>query len=380
MANKYKEMTYTIRKDGRLMKKMTINNNTTYIYSNDVENLYKQFLEKKYNDLKGLDYKECNFKTYAEKWLKINSSGKADATIKEYEYIINKYLLPYFGFKKMKNIKKMDIQQLQSNLIDNNHYELAHKCIRYMKTICNDAIDNDYLIKNPCNGIKEPKVIHEEKQILSKKQENILLNSNHKYASYFRIIRYTGMRKEEISALTINDIDIKNKVISIDKAFSYTQNQPKLKDTKNKKPRNVPILDIIYNDVYNQLEIAKENNQTYLFEKQTGGVLTAEAIRCMVDSINRSLGFKIAPHQLRHCYCTMLYYSGITIKQTQKLMGHSSAKMVYDIYAHLDEQKEKVSNKVNKYIKISNKPVLKLSRKLSKKQYTSYISLKSMVL
>lgn len=70
----------------------------------------------------------------------------------------------------------------------------------------------------------------------------------------------------------------------------------------------------------------------------------------MTKSISKDLGFSIAPHQLRHCYCTMLYYSGITIKQTQSLMGHSSAKMVYDLYAHLNEQNEKVADTVNTYL------------------------------
>ena len=261
----------------------------------------------------------------------------------------------------------MDIQQLQSDLIKNDHIELSHKCIRFMKTICNDAIDNDFLIKNPCNGIKEPKVIHKEKEILTKNQDKILLESNNKYAPFFRIIRYTGMRKEEISALTKNDIDLKNKTISVNKAFSYVSNQPILKETKNKKARIIPILDIIYNDIKNQYD----NSKKYLFEKQTGGVLTAESIRCMTNSISKDLGFCIAPHQLRHCYCTMLYYSGITIKQTQKLMGHSSAKMVYDLYAHLDEQQEQVSKTVNSYIKNINKKALKLSKKWSNYHYKS---------
>ena len=375
--NKYKGMTYTVRKDGRLMKKLTIDGKPVFIYSNNEQDLYNQFLEKKYNDLKGLSFQECNFKTYAEKWLKINSSGKAEATIKEYEYIINKYLVPYFGLKKINNIKKMDVQQLQSDLLDNNHTELAHKCIRFMKTICNDAIDNDFLVKNPCNGIKEPKIVHKEKYILSKKEDDLLLKSEHKYAPFFRIIRYTGMRKEEISALTLDDIDLKNKTISINKAFSFVSNQPTVKETKNKKARIVPILDIISDDIKKQVKSAKQNNQKNLFEKQSGGVLTEEAIRCMINSISKDLGFRIAPHQLRHCYCTMLYYSGISIKQTQQLMGHSSAKMVYDLYAHLDEKKEKVFSKVNQYIESTNKKTLKLSKKLSKIRYTSETLVKS---
>ena len=244
------------------------------------------------------------------------------------------------------DIKKMDIQLLQSDLLQNNHYELAHKCIRFMKTILNDAIDNDFLYKNPCNSIKEPKIVREEKVILTPEQDIALLNSKNKYAPYFRIIRYTGMRKEEISALTKNDIDFDNMTISINKAFSYVTNKPKLKETKNKKKRTVPILKIIYKDI----KLVYNNSSFYLFEKEDGNVLTAEAIRYMTKSICKDLGFKIAPHQLRHCYCTMLYYSGITIKQTQNLMGHSSAKMVYDLYAHLNEQQEQVADTVNMYI------------------------------
>lgn len=162
------------------------------------------------------------------------------------------------------DIKKMDIQLLQSDLLQNNHVELAHKCIRFMKTILNDAIDNDFLLKNPCNSIKEPKIIHKEKEILTEMQDKALLNSKNKYAPFFRIIRYTGMRKEEISALTKNDINLDNMTISVNKAFSYAKNQPKLKETKNKKTRIIPILKIIYKDI----KLVYNNSSFYLFEKE----------------------------------------------------------------------------------------------------------------
>lgn len=52
-------------------------------------------------------------------------------------------------------------------------------------------------------------------------------------------------------------------------------------------------------------------------------------------------------HQLRHSFCTMLYYNDIGIKEAQELMGHSSADMVYDIYTHLDMEKGKPYEKLN---------------------------------
>lgn len=364
---KYKDMTYTIRKDGRLMRRVSVNGRLVSIYSYNPNDLYKQFLELRYSNLKGSYVESYNFKDYTEKWLKFNSSGKSEATIKEYKYIINKYLIPSFGHMNLDKIKKMDIQTLQTNLIDENHIELAHKCIRFMKTICNDAISDDYLIKNPCLGIKEPKLVHKEKEILTEMQDKLLLKSKHKYAPFFRILRYTGMRREEISALTPMDIDLKNKTILIDKAVSFATNQPKLKETKNKKSRIVPILDLIYNDVESTVKYCKENNIKYLFTKQTdtSSMLTQESIRCMTNSFCKDVGFSFTPHQLRHSYCTMLYYSGIKIKETQFLMGHSSAKMVYDLYAHLDQQRENITGKINKYLS-KKKTIRGVSKGVSK--------------
>ena len=55
-------------------------------------------------------------------------------------------------------------------------------------------------------------------------------------------------------------------------------------------------------------------------------------------------------YTLRHSFCTMMYYAGINIKEAQRIMGHSSAKMVYDIYAHLDEERENSKEKIDNYI------------------------------
>lgn len=46
----------------------------------------------------------------------------------------------------------------------------------------------------------------------------------------------------------------------------------------------------------------------------------------------------------------MIYYAGVNIKEAQRIMGHSSAKTVYDIYAHLDAERENTEEKINDYI------------------------------
>lgn len=366
---KYKDMTYTVRKDGRLMKKITINGKAKYIYSSDVKDLYNQ-----YNDLMYLKYNGINInsntmlKDYVLKWLEFNSAGKEVRTVEEYNSIINNHIIPTIGFKKIKDIKKYDVEQLLSDM--QNIPTTANKTLGYIKRILNDAIDNDIIIKNVANNVKPLKIVKNERKPLTIEEDKLLINSKHKYAPFFILMRYTGMRKEEIIPLTVKDVDLKNKTISINKAVVLLHNQPIIKSTKNNRIRTVPILDNIYNIVSDLIANSKNG---LLFAKETDGkMLTDVAVRRHLESFLYNLNIDsenpihFTCHQLRHSYCTMLYYAGIKIKKAQALMGHSSASMVYEIYTHLDEQRENSINLINNYIKNVNKIKIKGFKRLSK--------------
>lgn len=53
----------------------------------------------------------------------------------------------------------------------------------------------------------------------------------------------------------------------------------------------------------------------------------------------------------RHDYCTKLYYSGISRKKAVEIMGHSSYQMIEKVYAALDEEREKSSEKLDEIFK-----------------------------
>lgn len=76
------------------------------------------------------------------------------------------------------------------------------------------------------------------------------------------------------------------------------------------------------------------------------------------NSLLKQLKKEICPitdltaHIFRHNYATILYYSGISIKKAAALMGHTDTKMIMQVYAHLDDEKEQTSEKINVCIKI----------------------------
>lgn len=58
----------------------------------------------------------------------------------------------------------------------------------------------------------------------------------------------------------------------------------------------------------------------------------------------------LTPHIFRHNYATMLYYSGVNLKEAQRLLGHSSIKITLEIYTHLAEISQSTSMKINTLI------------------------------
>jgi len=355
--------TYTTRKDGRLMKKLTVNGKIIYLYSNDPKDLEKQYTEAKYLGYKGIVINNDNitFKQYAEKWFERTCSTSAEATQNSIKNRL-RHLYQHIGNVKLKSLKPYHIQEIVTFMVKEGYTDLVKRTLSECKRILNDAVINDVIIKNVALGIKAPKFSKTERKPLKQSEDKKVLQLalNHKYGLFILILRYCGLRPEEAVALTVNDVDLTNKKISVNKAVSLARNQPKEKATKNLKNRQVPIPHFLVELLHNRLSYCNQNQMKYVFTKETDkhSRLTKQALKCHLDaflnSLNKDLSekekIKFSYYRLRHSYCTMLYYAGVKIKKAQELMGHSSADMVYDIYTHLDEERENADEIINNYI------------------------------
>jgi integrase len=361
---KYKDMNYTVRKDGRLMKKVTINSKPIYIYSNEPSDLYNQYIDLKYKGNNGIliDNNNITFKQYAEKWFEINCSLREIATQDSIKNRIN-HLNEYIGNIKLKNLKNHHIKEIVTDLSKKGYTDLTKRSLAECKRILNDAVINDVISKNVALGINSPKFPKTERKPLTQSEDLKVFNLalTHKYGLFILLLRYCGLRPEEAVALTIRDIDLSNKRLNINKAVSLARNQPVKKPTKNLKNRKVPIPDFLIQLLSERLAYCSENKIEYVFTKETNkyAMLTKQALKTHLDSFLTALNknieneddkIKFSYYQLRHSYCTMLYYAGVKIKKAQELMGHSSADMVYDVYTHLDEERENADKLINDYI------------------------------
>ena len=52
-------------------------------------------------------------------------------------------------------------------------------------------------------------------------------------------------------------------------------------------------------------------------------------------------------HDIRRTFCTNMYYSGVPLKNLQKLMGHSSLKQTMDYIKFKEDDKDELLEYLN---------------------------------
>lgn len=368
---------YTKRPDGRYAT--TFHGKPVYAKtSKELEDKINE-LNYLYNTGKTINNDKITFKGWAEKWYAINMATKEAGTKKENRYLLDNHIYPSIGFLKIKDIKPFHIKDLLKDMQLSGITTTTNKALQLIRRILNDAVENDIIYKNVAGNIKRIKFDKTPKKPLSLYEDKIFLevSKTHSAGCFMMILRFCGLRREEIIPLEIKDVDLTNKKLLINKAVHFEHNQPNVKTTKSKKPRVVDIPDILIPFIEEQ--ITKQiniNQKQYLFTKKTNNteILTESATKRWLESFlyhcnllhdklqkeeNKDFvltdenKIKFTFHQLRHSYCTMLYYADVKIKKAQELMGHASADMVYDVYTHLDEERENADFLINEYI--SNK-------------------------
>lgn len=268
---KYKNMTYTIRKDGLLYKKIEKDRQKYHLYDKTKEGLYKQYIDLKYKLENNLctNTNEILFKDYAKKWFELNISSKTNGTQVNVQNRI-RHINKYIGNMKLKNIKPNDIKEILTSMQKEGLLDVVNRTAMDCKRIFQSAVDNDIIVKNPCIKIEKVKYQKEERKPLKISEDKQLIEtaSTHKYGTFILTIRYCGLRPEECVALDINDFNEEKHTFHIHQATEFIHNQPFLKETKNKKTRDVPIPDIIFDKIKEQVQIQKQNGSNFIFRER----------------------------------------------------------------------------------------------------------------
>lgn len=116
--------------------------------------------------------------------------------------------------------------------------------------------------------------------------------------------------------------------------------------------RVLPIPDIIYNYILEQLQLISPHNETLLFSNN-GKLIGHSSVN---DQMKRRLlnlhiyEDGLSTHSLRHTYATRCIESGMQPIVLSKLLGHSDIRITLNTYVKIfNEYKTKVAKEVENY-------------------------------
>jgi len=220
----------------------------------------------------------------------------------------------------------------------------------------NFMVNNKYVEDNFVKQIARPKNndldrINESRILLTKKDFNTIMNYVSKGVgsekalkhqqklksrdlSIFTIFMTTGMRREALAEINIEDVDLENKKLRItdkgdryhiyhlsDKAINYISEWLEVREGMLKKSNNA------------------------LFISGNGKRITGSAIyKLVVKYCDEALGYHVSPHKIRSGFCSILYKEKGDIEFVRRAVDHKNIATTQRYIVTANVEKEEAAN------------------------------------
>jgi len=249
-----------------------------------------------------------------------------------------KHLNNYFGDKKLSEITVDDIGDYKRLRQDFVKPATVNRELEVLRHLFNLADRKDrFFSKNPVSRAGLLKVDNQIERILNQEEEGRLLNNSGYYLKNIIMCALnTGLRKGEIISLKWNNVDINNRIITIDSINS-----------KSKKSRKIPINSVI-RKMFLELKLQREGNEVVFLSSDRKPYARQDSLnRAFYKALEKANIKGLKFHDLRHTCATRMIESGANIVAVKEILGHSSLDMTMR-YAHpedsLKEAVEKLAN------------------------------------
>lgn len=269
-------------------------------------------------------------------WLSVVKHSLRKSTLVKYKGIVNNHIVPEIGNLSVKLINRANLSAFTDKLIQK---ELAVSTINNILIVLGMGLEyaeEEYEIK--CPKIKTLKNKAKETRVLSKTEEQILLNhiinSDSLYCFGVLISLYTGIRIGELCALKWDDI--KDGKIYINKSMQRIKAENgkstvMITSPKSEKSNRVIPIPKALNNIIEQKRLSKgyvihqKNNkhiEPRLMQKKFNEIVSA----CHLENVHF--------HTLRHTFATRCVELGFDIKTLSEILGHSSVSTTLQRYVH----------------------------------------------
>lgn len=332
--------------------------------SKDLEDKVHEF-KKAVEEQGSLSFSAVRFGDFKRHWLSVAKATREKNTLMMYRNILSK-------MSDLDNLPMTEIRHTHFQQIINDNIDKPRTCQQISITfrqIIKMAVRERVLPRTALDDISAdislPTYQKPLKRALTPLEKQAVMNVelDERKLCYLFILYACGLRKGEALALSKDDFDWDANTVSVSKTLIFAP-RPEIKPYPKSKNgiRTVPIPTSAIQKIK---PFAEASDGRCLFHTQNGELMTTVGYQRMWNSIvtalNVAVGYNpqakknrerpiqgLTAHVFRHNYCTELCYKipAISTKMIARLLGDTE-KMVLDVYSHIVEEKENVSETID---------------------------------
>jgi integrase len=233
----------------------------------------------------------------------------------------------------------------------------AKVALGYLSSVFRAAVRDRLVAANPCDGVSVPPARRREVWIPDLAMVHALRRQlPERYRGVVDLVVGSGMRQGEVFGLEVDAVSfLGSRAVSVrQQLVCLSPNPPYLDEVKSEaSERVIPLATVTTDAVAAHLALHPVREATIedrsdprdpvtrtvrlVFTTGTGGPVTRSQWSQIWRPAARAAGVpeRVGLHALRHFYASALIRHGENVKTVQRRMGHSSAAVTLDVYAHL---------------------------------------------
>lgn len=334
--------------------------------------LINRNVEVKKDDSSRLPKSSITLKKFIEYYLKLENRSATSRSLDSY-YIVGRKISKVYGNHKLCHLTPEHFILFFNKLKKECSNSIILKSYLLLKMIMEYAVSRDIISKNPMDTVKKPKseqIKSDEYKAFTTEELCEIMSAAKNYPEIYPILlvlQNTGMRPGELRALKWDNVDFKNKTLSIKNAATYKTERESL-DCKPVKTeyigptksaysiRTLSISDAVVNVLKEWREYINTNdkyknaiNSEFLFPSETGDFIKDDALRKKFRKFLKNAELSDKGYHLyrfRHTMCTNLVLKNVSIPVIQRIMGDNTTDVILKIYTSVNASDVTAATKV----------------------------------
>ena len=282
---------------------------------------------------------------YLERWLQdVARPTVRSGTLVLYQGLVRRHIVPRIGQHRLERLTPAHVQGMLSELetkgasprLREQAYNVLHRAL-------DQALRWNLVLRNATAGVDRPRVPKKTMHVLSPEQAESLLvaaRDDRLFALYVLALT-TGMRQGEVLGLQWEDVDLRERSLSVRHTLLSDGGVLRLGEPKTASSRRRIELPEVAAEALRahreQLLGEGLRSAPWVFPDTAGGPIRKEnLVRRSFEPLLKRAGLsKIRFHDLRHTAATLMLLRNVPAKVVQERLGHASIALTLDTYSHV---------------------------------------------